>query len=501
MLVRNLLLSTVLTAAVSLNVAAADAPGHTNQPVKATKTATHKKHHSAKKDDAYSPKAHGNHYASAPAQTKTEELVVFADVRRHDSKPQDELMNNDGLSVKVGGKVDIQYGFINQKAYFKNPANNKNLPQYDDNKPAQMNTEGASFTNQQALVSNGELKFEVEKVVDSCTKYGLNINADANTSPALSGNPNFASKVFIYMENGVGRFEVGANDGASSEMAFSGEKIAKATGGIDGDYTVWIPYGAVGGAANQMLEDTFLTSPALPYSAQNQKKANKITYYTPTYNGFKAGFSYVPDVTVQGTTYEALSFKGSGYKNVVEGALSYEHKAENMSFGLSVTGQMGEARPAYISSTTTKDLKKLGAWQVGGQVAYDAFTVAASYGDWGTSGTLKNPVAGTPSKKANFWTAGVAYDYQDKGGASLTYLNSQRRGGFSMNAVDYITANQAAFDGATQKYEALSVGLEYKVMPGLMPYAEFTSFNYKSPLVDVKANKGSVVLAGVKLNF
>ncbi len=495
MLVRNLLLSTVLTTAVALNASAADATHSLAQKTVKTKKV-------AQKDDAYSLEVHGNHYVPAPVQTKTEELVVFADIKRNEKEKQDApLVDNDGLSVKVGGKVDIQYGFINQKEYFKNPANNANLPQYDGKKAGQMNTEGSAFANQQAIVSNGELSFEVEKTVDSCEKYGLNITADANTSPALSGNPNFASKVFIYMENGAGRFEVGANDGASSEMTFSAEKLAKATGGIDGDYTTWIPYGAVGGTNNDMLEDTFLVSPALPYSAQHQKKANKITYYTPTFNGFKAGFSYVPDVTVQGTTYEALSFKGSGYKNVVEGGLSYEHKNDQILFNVSLTGQIGEARDAYIDSTTSQSLKKLGAWQVGGQVAYDSFKVAGSYGDWNASGTVKNPASGTPSKKANFWTAGLAYDYQDKGGASLTYLSSQRRGAYSMSALDYITANQATFDAATQKYEALSLGLEYKVMPGLMPYTEFTSFNYKSDLANVKTNKGSVVLAGIKLNF
>jgi hypothetical protein len=61
--------------------------------------------------------------------------------------------------------------------------------------------------------------------------------------------------------------------------------------------------------------------------------------------------------------------------------------------------------------------------------------------------------------------------------------------------------SQVANVYATNKYEALSVGGEYKVMPGLMPYAEFTSFDYTTPDANVRTNKGSVVLAGVKLNF
>jgi hypothetical protein len=280
--------------------------------------------------------------------------------------------------------------------------------------------------------------------------------------------------------------------------------IAKGTGGIDGDYSKWIPYGSVGGETNVMLEDTFLTSPNLPYASQHSKKANKLNYYSPTVNGFKLGLGYVRDVTVKGTTFEALSFKGSGYENVFEAGASYEHKVNDMSFAVSATGQVGEARPAYVEASkesSTIDLKRLGAWQVGGKVAFNKFAVAASYGDWGKSGTQKTTVANAPKPLARFWTAGVSYDHSDKAGFSMTYMGSERRGAFSMNALNYITANADKFAAAKQKFEALSVGGEYKVLPGLVPYTEVTHFKYKTTLADAKGNKGTVFLGGVKLNF
>jgi len=490
MMVKNLFLSTILTAAVSLSFTAS-----AEEVVKKsmTKTTNYKK--VAQKDDAYSPK---QHQTPLPAQTQTkpETMVVFAEVTEQKQHRQD-----DSLSVKIGGKVDVQYGFISQKDFFKNPSNNENLRQYEDIGSEYMSTAGKTFANQDAMVSNGELSIQAEKKVDECQKYGLEIVTNANTSPASSGSANLASKVYIYMENPAGRFELGANDGVNSTLSFSGAKIAKATGGIDGDYSGWVPYVAVVDKTNLSLQDTYLTAPALPYSAYNQKKANKITYYTPTYNGFKAGLSYIRDATVQGTIYEALSFKGSGFKNVFEAGVSYENTFNSISLGLSLNGQIGETRPAFVNDTTTQDLKKLGSWEVGGQVSYESFTLAASYGDWDKSGTIKTPPADTPSRKANFWTAGLAYDYQDKGGMSVTYMHSERRGAFALSSYQYTSANQATFDAATQKYEALSVGAEYKLMEGLMPYAEVTSFKYKTPLADVHVNDGSVILAGVKLNF
>lgn len=493
---KNLLLSTVLTAAVSCSVIASAADN-------VTSTNTTPLIKKISKEDAYNPKQYGLN-----DQMDSETVVVFAEAPKQQQQAGNTMINSDGLSIKLGGKVNVQYGFASQRAFFKNPSNNEALPQSEDYRPTRMLPIGSSYANQNALVSNGELTFAAEKIFDSCNKYGLEIVADANASAASSGNPSFANKVFIYIENPGGRFELGANDGASETMSYSATKIAKGTGGIDGDYATWIPYSVVGGRTNDMLEDTFLTNPSLPYAYQYAKKANKLTYYTPTYNGFQGGLSYSPDVTVRGTTYEALSFKGSGYVHVIEYGLSYANKFDDVGLGLSFSGQIGDARPAFIMQSSanaplsfqSQPLQNLGAWHIGGQVSYDAFTLAGSYCDWGVSGTVKNPAPNTPSKQANFWTTGLAYDYQDKGGLSVTYMQSTRRGAFSMKAYDYVK-DHPDFDSASNQYDAVSVGGEYKVMPGLMPYAEFTAFNYSTSLIDAKTNKGSVVLAGLKLNF
>jgi len=492
-MIKQFLFSTVLTAAVAVSNFAVAA--ETTQVKQHTKT-THKKpaHHAKKHlDDAYKPSAH--HAKNA------EEVVVFAGAKievTSANEKKDALVNSEGLSVKVGGKVDIQYGVVNQKDAFKNPANNDNLPQTQELTFADMNSAGAQFTNQNAMVSNGELLFTAEKE-HSDNKYGAQIKVNANTSPSSSGNKNTATQLFLYMENKDGRVEAGATDGVSEAMAISSSTIAKGTGGIDGDYSNWVAYTVVD-KDNNLLQDQFLSAPTLPYASQNAKKANKLNYYTPTINGFKAGLGYVRDVTVQGTTYEALSFKDIGYENVIELGLSYEHKVNNMSFAVSATGQTGEARDAFNKDAAAKDkqaipLNRLGAWQVGGKVSYDALTLATSYGDWGKSGTLKT-VNSSTKKEANFWTAGLAYDHQDKGGVSLTYMGSQRVGAFSISSM-----NNDAMNAAKNKFNAVSLGAEYKVMPGLMPYAEVTTFNYKSPIADVKTNKGTVVLGGVKLNF
>ena len=55
-------------------------------------------------------------------------------------------------------------------------------------------------------------------------------------------------------------------------------------------------------------------------------------------------------------------------------------------------------------------------------------------------------------------------------------------------------------DNAYNKFEVLSIGTEYTVAPGLMPYAEISFFKTKYNTSPAN-NRGSVLLVGTKLTF
>ena len=147
-MLKKFLFSSVLTATVAVSaIATAEDTTH-----KAVHKKSHHHHHHAKgkrHDDAFNPSAHKKHGAS-------EEVVLFANSQKQSvfvEAPKDKLVNNDGLSVKVGGKVDVQYGVIDQKSGFKNPSNNENLPQAEDVRPSSMPTfggNGSRYANQHA---------------------------------------------------------------------------------------------------------------------------------------------------------------------------------------------------------------------------------------------------------------------------------------------------------------------------------------------------------------
>jgi predicted porin len=503
---KKLLITTGLALALACSSASAEEVKST-APVNKVKKV--KKHH---RNDAYSPK----HHAAAKPQVveKKEEVIVFAEVAHPTPAAMPHNSKSDEIEIKVKGKVDVQYGGTDSRADFRHPIDTDILPQYITDKTDlyQGKKYGVEFYNEHALVTNGEIAIEAAKNLGE-SKYGAGLVMNANPSATSSGNKNPASKAFLFVENGMGRLEAGSLDGVSHSMSPSADRIAKATGGIDGDFNNWMTVGAYSDGIsttspltagdNVILNNLFITTPGLPYANQFSKKANKVNLLSQRINGFQVGLGFTRDTTAQGTTYATLDFKGTGYKNVVEGGLSYEAKMGDNSVTLTAVGQMGSARPYYKDATTSVALKDLGAWEIGGKVKMDKITVAASYGDWDKSGT---DLANTQKKKANYWTAGAAYDHKDLG-VSLTYMASERQGGFAPSAYNYIVAtnaantNAAAYDKASNKYQALSFGAEYHLMPGLTPYAEVTGFEYKSTLTDVKLNKGAVFLGGIKLNF
>jgi predicted porin len=106
------------------------------------------------------------------------------------------------------------------------------------------------------------------------------------------------------------------------------------------------------------------------------------------------------------------------------------------------------------------------------------FSAAGSYGDWMDS-------FDTNGTKADYWTGGLAYETGPVG-ASVTYLYSDDKN-----------------TGYQDKFQDVSFGVDYKLAPGLTPFAEYTWYDI-DPTGTGSAgleNKGNIVLVGSQLSF
>jgi hypothetical protein len=404
----------------------------------------------------------------------------------------DEATKEDkgNLEVKLGLDLDVAFAHRHQRSAF-----NKAYP-----------GSTSSTTNyalrKYAFANSGEVSIDVVGTKDEL-KYGAHIALDGNVSND-ERDVNFnANETMLFVESTFGRLEGGSYKGADAKLGLGASKIARATGGVSGNSKNWwnakdadaTEPAPAGTGVTSTVSSNYITYAALPLAYQNydntDMNANKATYYSPNLNGFSFGLSYTPDSEVYGTSGRAkrVQKKGDGgYKNVFTTGIHYSGEYRDIGLKAAVLGEFGDSK-----NEKTKNLR---AWEAGLQASYEGFSVAGSYGDWGKSGqsTLDTANSSIVSrlKKATYWTTGVAYE-AGPFGASVTYLDSQRPGYKGVLATNTEKARM-------HKLRNVSVGVDYKLAPGLVPYAEVSMFEMKKP-GNQKGNKGTIFLAGTKLSF
>jgi len=371
-------------------------------------------------------------------------------------------------TVKLGGTLDTQFGAVNQKSPY--------------------NTSGGDKIHNSALVNSTRITANVDGNANGL-KYGGYIKLFADTSPSSSGNANIADKVWTYVETKYGRLEGANTQSASNKMVINASDIARATGGIDGDANLWFNQNVTTDVENNQL---FVISPGMPTFCKCKSASNKLVYYTPNFNGFQIGASFIIDPDFRGTVsklHEVKTKSGDGFTNVFDVAARYENSYNGYEYALSIGGETAKSKNG-TAHPHTDDLKAL---VVGAKVSHKGFTVAGSYADWFNTGRPKDRlVDGKFGSK--HWTTGVAYEYKDFG-VSLTHMKS-----INANAYTGKPVAKADQDKSYNTYEIISLGTDYKIAEGFSAYAELNRFEFKRAKSAVN-NKGSVFLAGTKLSF
>lgn len=370
--------------------------------------------------------------------------------------------------VTLGGFVDFQAGIMSDDL----DANQRN----------------------HAFRNDTEISVKVDGKTDHGLGYGGEVWLEADVEGAAAGVSDArnqgvnASKTFVYLEGNWGRVEGGSNVGADATMKIDASTIARATGGIDGDWDFFANANTLYLARPDLPMNYGLTSGVAGLVGnEDQENATKLTYYTPRWNGLQAGISYAAADTDRGQLINRVdntaAFDADGgiigstinvsqVESIWQGGLSWEGNFSGLALGVSATGELGDAEAANY-----EDLR---AWAVGGSIGYMGFTVAGSYGDWGDSLRLNTANA----DNNDYWTVGGAYEYGPFG-VSVTYLKSNLE--VDANAGD-------------NEFDNLVVGLDYQMAPGFTPYIE-ASFYEQDAIGTANDNDGNVFIAGTLLSF
>jgi outer membrane protein OmpU len=364
--------------------------------------------------------------------------------------------------VTIGGHADFEVGIVN-----------------DDQDSDQRN---------HAFRSDTEVTFRVDGKTDSGLGYGGGVDLEADTGEAdphaatdARNQGLNASRTFVYLDGMWGRTEMGSEVGASGTMKVDASTIARASGGIAGDWwyfanasdQFWampdldLGYDLRGASGTGFLGDA------------GTENLNKITYYTPRFSGFQLGISYMPDQIGRGQNIDRSDDNEGLSENIWAGGISYDNKFGDIGFAIAATGEAGSAQ-----NTDYEDLR---AWNVGAKLTYMGFSIAGSYGDLGES----NRLTADNADNTHYWTLGGAYE-MGPFGASLTYLDSEFDCGDNVDGLCSTTGHN--------DFRNISLGVDYKLAPGFTPFAEISWYEEDSA-DNAEDNDGTVGLIGTQLNF
>jgi len=332
-------------------------------------------------------------------------------------------------------------------------------------------------------------------------KYGAHLSLFPATQ---ASGANSLDRSHIFMESCAGKLEVGSNWDAAAKMRITALTIAKASGNDAADYAM---LNIKDSAGNDIITQSLFPSFHLDkLDAKGREGSRKITYYTPEYRGLQLGVSYIPDAA----NFGSLSLSGSDPENATKryavGNLEYleqktvkdavsagitfdHHFSEINSFKIALTGEYGKpvSKGKILDNTTNittrYKIPKLNAYNIGGIFTSGNFSLVGSFTDSGKS--LHSAEVFGPGARVRYYSAGAVYE-QGPAGISLSYYKA---------------------DKYKNKSDTYVLGTEYKLAPGLLPYAEIAYFNGKGKLPAVykdptkRKYKGMVFLLGLNLSF
>ncbi|MFZ4124853.1 MAG: porin [Rickettsiales bacterium] len=363
--------------------------------------------------------------------------------------------NAETPKVTLGGFADFQAGFTS-----------------DD---ADQNTRSTGFRN------DNEISVHVDGKTDAGLGYGAVIDLEADINNDVDGQGTNAARTFTYLEGNWGRFEMGGNRGATSTIRVDAADLAVATGGINGAWTYFTNVTAPPAGGTLAASGGFITTSkgfadhgsTTTLGDENFYNSTKVSYYSPKFSGFQVGASYTPDLEDRGQTVARNDTTANNYGEIFEVALGFDHQFENgLKLGASGTYEAGKSDTAAREDIRT--------YSVGALLGYQGWSVAGSYGSWGDSGRVVN----TGDDDSNYWTVGAGYE-TGPFGVSATYLNSTRE----------IAAN------TDNDFDNVVLGADYKLAPGLTPYAEVSFYEFDQGGAGGFDNDGTTFLLGTQVAF
>ncbi len=270
-------------------------------------------------------------------------------------------------------------------------------------------------------------------------------------------------RVWLEMKGrGFGTVHVGNYVGAYNAMVEDSSSIFGGNGGaMSGNWSAYftLPHG--------VIKDYRQTA--------DTRASTKLTYYTPRFEGFQVGASYVPRSDCYGmiSQYEQKPLNGgSTGQNIFGVGVNFAKDFSGTAVKLAAAGLKGTAVDKDGKTDTLEDVL---SWEVSARVTSGPFDIAAGYLD-----NKKSMIEKTPTK---FKDAGGIYDIA----ASYTL-------GAAKIALGGLWTSRTLINDKSATLSAYSVTVDYTIQKGLYAYVDVTKLEGKTDDDEAKkANSGKEI--------
>ncbi len=290
--------------------------------------------------------------------------------------------------------------------------------------------------------SDDEIFFKGETTLDNGLTIGVNVQLEAQTS----GDQ--IDEQYLYVEGTFGRVIMGSENSASYLMHYG---IPSMGAGLDsGDATQYIAGTDFSGARTNGR------------GIDNDNE--KVTYFTPRFQGFQLGASYVPQMNQDADTVSGVDAPND------QDAVRDDSFAIAANFKRSFNDVSLAASAGYQDMGDAPGVGDLESWQLGLQIGFAGFKVAGTYGEEDRAVNSTQETIGV----------GVSYT-SGPFGVSLAYIGSDR-------------------ENTAEEQDAFELGAKYALGPGIDAKGSIYYVERDNAAGTEVAN-GFAVVGGLALGF
>jgi len=390
------------------------------------------------------------------------------------------------IQITVGGYMYQFFSYVSQ-----NDRNNASAAGQ-----ATQTAKPAKFSNNH----DAEIYFQGKTTLANGISVGVRVELEAATETDQ------IDESFAFVEGAFGRIEMGSTDGAAFKTSIHSPEAMTGIA-VGGGYMLL--------TGNLVANPTRSTHLHTPFSATlplfNDNDSERISYYTPRFEGFQLGLSYAPELTQDKHSNSMGMWTGQhgAYHSGISAGLNFTRAFGPIDIAASA-GYMQYKKPESSSLFTNNTLSDPKAYLAGLQVGYAGFRVGGSYlreKDYAVLGqsvvTSSTNTSGNGATGAtDAWAHGSSFDLGltytfGPAVVGVSYFNGKNRGSTVAGIGD-------------DKVDAYSISGRYQLGPGVQVEASVfharirgAAYTTQSTagVSDLNSNKATGVITGLVLNF